>query len=111
MDQNRAPEKLSDLTNFEQKEEDTERENDETYPDETPFEELPGLQDLNTDSLSQQDNFSDDEVDQDISNLNEKINEGFKKKQTIKINYESLGRGLAYNCQDGHWACLNKKNI
>ena len=110
-DQNKAPEKLSDLTNYaDNAEEDEviEKENNEIYPDETPFEELPGLQDLNTDSLSQTDEISEDE-NQGISDLNEKINESFKKKQTIEIDYESLGRGLAYNCQDGHWVCLNKK--
>ena len=29
-------------------------------------------------------------------------------EKKIEVNYESLGRGLAYNCVDGHWVCLNK---
>jgi hypothetical protein len=103
-----VPSKLSDLTNFENKK--PKKTNNTTS--ETPFEKLPSVQDLNlreqTDGIGEDVNSNQKEMST-FDKISKKINEDFNKSKNIKVNYDSLGRGLAYNCKVGYWVCLNKK--
>lgn len=40
--------------------------------------------------------------------IERKAIEESKRKEYKKVNYLKVGRGLAYNCKEKYWACLNK---
>ena len=40
--------------------------------------------------------------------IEKKAREESKRKEYKKVNYLRVGRGLAYNCKEKYWACLNK---
>lgn len=112
----KAPEKLSDLTNFEAKEK------IETSPKKivkketakSPFEEVPMVQDLNTNTRENGRIDLKKNEETNISafdKISEKLSEELDRKKGIKVNYEALGRGLAYNCELGYWVCLNKEEF
>ena len=46
-----------------------------------------------------------------LNKISEKIEKDIDTGKVIKVNYEALGRGLAYNCKDGFWVCLNKEEF
>jgi len=107
----KSPEKLLDLTNYGDTvsfgEEDNQLGSGEAEAIENPFESLPTVQDLN---LDQDVDISEGENEyKAFDQISDKLNEDLNKKKMIKVNYESLGRGLAYNCEMGYWVCLNKQ--
>ncbi len=112
----KAPEKLSDLTNFEAKEK-TETQPKKKVQKETsksPFEKVPMVQDLNTNPRESGGVGLEKNEETNISafdKISEKLSEELDRKKGIKVNYEALGRGLAYNCELGYWVCLNKEEF
>lgn len=110
----KSPEKLSDLTNYGEtvsfgddvKEQNNEKQLNQDA--ENPFESLPNVQDLNLDNGDSIPTEGESDFNT-FNKISEKIDEDLNKKKMIKVNYESLGRGLAYNCELGYWVCLNKQ--
>lgn len=106
----KAPEKLSDLTNYDNtltkiKNDGSEKQN-RAQNESSPFEGMPQVQDLNLND-SNLPNSGESDLNP-LGQLSEKLSADLNVEKKIEVNYDSLGRGLAYNCVDGYWVCLNK---
>jgi hypothetical protein len=92
----------------------------ETKPEESTTAETPPAQDGATDTVATGENTDssttatkETDLAQDLlKNLNdgEEVKDAGSKelKQSGPPEYTRMGRGLVYNCKDGHWACLSK---